>query len=219
MTAETPTKTSVTTATASPAPSSHPGGGAGGPGGRPGGPGGGRGGPGGGRGGGRGGRRNRSRFALQMEEKQNLKLRYGIREEQLTNYFRQAQRASEQTGDALIKLLELRLDNAVFRAGFAVTRAAARQMCSHRMFEVNNHPVTIPSRALRVGDVITLRENKRGKPLFANFQKSLQNASVAPWLEIDAEDFSFTVASDPEAKEAAIGMNIRVVVEYFSRKV
>lgn len=199
-----PNTTPPKDAAAKPAGAGRPGGGAG------------RGGhPGAGRGGGR--RRQRSRYGTQMEEKQNLKKIFGIREEQLRRYYREAHRHASETGLRLISLLELRLDNAVYRAGFAPTRRAARQMSSHRLFSVNGRPVTVPSLRLSVGDVVTVRESKRAGALFENFEKSLQNVAPPSWIVLQPEEFGFRVTDIPSADEAAVGVNVRAIVEFFAR--
>jgi small subunit ribosomal protein S4 len=162
-------------------------------------------------------RQSRSRYAVQMREKQDLKKIYGIREEQLRKYYREAKRQSEQTGLALITLLERRLDNALFRAGFAPTRPAARQLATHGLLTINGRRVDIPSRPLAVGDVVAVKEGKRKKPLFVNFQKSLQNANPPAWLTIDPAAYSLTVTALPSAEEANVGVEVQSIIEYFAR--
>ena len=167
---------------------------------------------------GRGGRRRqRSRYGTQMEEKQNLKGVFGIREEQLRRYYHEAHQHTAETGPQLVVLLEQRLDNAVYRAGFAPTRPAARQLASHRLLEVNGRPVTIPSLRLAVGDVVAIREAKRQSPLFENFTKRLQNVATPSWLTLNPKEFSFSVTTLPTAEEAAVGVDMRAIVEYFAR--
>lgn len=162
-------------------------------------------------------RRQKSRYGSQMDEKQSLKGIYNIREEQLRRYYTDARKAKLETGPELISLLERRLDNALFRSGFSETRPAARQLASHRLVAVNGRPVTIPSHRLRPGDKVTIRVSKRTKPLFNNFVKRLQNIVSPSWITIDPEQFCFTVNALPTAEEAAIGVDIRAVVEYFAR--
>lgn len=172
----------------------------------------------GGRGGKAGARRApKSRYGTQMEEKQNLKEIFGIREEQLRKYYREAKRSSEETGPELISLLERRLDNTVYRAGFATTRGAARQMTTHRLFTVNNRPVDVPSYRVKPGDVVSVRENKRGKALFSNFEKRMQNVNAPSWILIDGGTYSFKVTGDPQVSEAMVGVDVQAIVEYFAR--
>jgi small subunit ribosomal protein S4 len=186
--------------TPAPAPASAPPGGGGR---RPGGP----------------GRRPRpkSRYGMQMAEKQQLKEIYGISETQLRNYYREAHRRRGDTGTYLISLLERRVDNAVFRAGFAVTRPSARQMVSHKMFQVNGRTINVASYSLKPGDVVMIKESKRGKSLFANFPKSLQNVNLPSWIELTPDSFSFKVTALPSGEEANVGVNILSVVEFFAR--
>lgn len=169
----------------------------------------------GGRGGGR--RRQRSRFAVQMEEKQNLKEIYGLRERQLRRYYTEALRGKKETGPGLIELCERRLDNALYRAGFCATRAAARQLVSHGFVEVNERSVNVPSRRVGLGDMVRIKESKRSSVLFDNFEKRLQNVSLPSWISLDPAVYSFSVTAEPEADEAGLGVDIRSVVEFFAR--
>lgn len=162
-------------------------------------------------------RRQRSRFGMQMTEKQNLKEIYGLREGQLRRYYREALDAKEETGPLMIQLLESRLDNALYRAGFAPTRAAARQMASHAMLEVNERPVNIPSLRLSTGDSVRIKVTKRKSVLFENFVKHLQNVALPSWITLNPEGYSFNVVATPEADEAGVGVDIRSVVEFFAR--
>jgi len=162
-------------------------------------------------------RRQKSRYGTQMEEKQNLKGIYNVREKQLRNYYAEASRSKLETGPELITLLERRLDNALFRSGFSETRRAARQLASHRLVEVNGQPVTIPSIRLRSGDKISIRENKQGKPLFSNFEKRMQNVVPPSWITLNPGAFSFTVTGLPDPEEAGVGIDVRAIVEYFAR--
>lgn len=162
-------------------------------------------------------RRPRSRYGQQLEEKQNLKKIFGVREEQLKRYYDQAAKATEETGPSMITLLELRLDNAVYRAGLTETRPQARQLVTHRFFELNGRPVDVPSIRVKPGDVITVKESKRGKLLFENFEKRMQNVQLPSWLELDAKGFGIKVTGVPSSEEAHLGVDIRAVVEYFAR--
>lgn len=166
----------------------------------------------------RGGRkRSQGRYALQLLEKQNLKKIYGLREEQLRRYFREARFRKGETGPMLIALLERRLDNALFRAGIALTRTQARQMASHRLFQVNGRSVNIPSYRLSKGDVVTVKESKRAKALFTNFEKRMQNVQPPSWIQLDPANYGFTVVGEPSADQAGVGVDIRAVVEMFAR--
>lgn len=162
-------------------------------------------------------RRNVSRFGRQLQEKQTLKGIYGLREEQLKHYYRQALQSRSETGPLLIQMLELRLDNAVFRAGVAQTRAQARQMVSHGMFLVNGRKVDVPSQRLKTGDIVSIKESKRASALFDNFEKRMQNVRLPEWLQLDTSAYSFKVTAMPQPEETGIGVDIRAVVELFAR--
>lgn len=162
-------------------------------------------------------RRAGSRFSQQLREKQNLKEIYGLREEQLKHVFRQALQSRLETGPLLIQMLELRLDNAVYRAGFAQTRKQARQMVTHGMFAVNGRKVDVPSRRLAAGDVVSVKEGKRQKGLFDNFEKRMQSVRLPEWLQLETSTYSFTVTGQPVPEEAGLAVDIRAVVELFAR--
>lgn len=165
----------------------------------------------------RGPRRQKSRYGTQLQEKQDLKKLFGLREEQLFRYYERALKFRGQTGPTLVSMLERRLDNAIFRAGFAQTRAQARQMATHRLFAVNSQPVDIPSYSLKVGDVVSIREGKRGKSYFSSFEKRMQNVNSPSWILINPQEFSFKVTALPSFEEANVGIDIRAVVEFFAR--
>lgn len=166
---------------------------------------------------GRARRRPRTRYGVQLLEKQQLKQIFGIREEQLRRYFKKAQRVSRETGPELISLLEARLDNAIYRTGIAQTRPQARQMASHKFFSINGRTVNVPSYRLSVDDVVQVREGKRTAAYFNNFDKRMQNARIPSWLEVNPAEFSFTVKALPTHEEANLGVDIRAVVEFFAR--
>ena len=160
--------------------------------------------------------RQKSRYGQQLSEKQNLKNLFGIRDGQLRKYYTQALRVQGQTGPMLISLLERRLDNAIFRAGFAETRPQARQMATHRLFAVNGRAVDVPSYELKIGDVVSVKENKRNKAYFSNFEKKMQNVSTPSWILANPEEFSFKVQSLPSFDEANVGVDVRAVLEFFA---
>lgn len=162
-------------------------------------------------------RRPKSRYGTQMAEKQNFKSIFGIREEQLRKYYGHALRSKEETGRKLVALLESRLDSAVYRAGLAATRRQARQMVSHRLFVVNGRPVNIPSIQLKAGDEVRVREGKRGKSYFTNFEKKMQNVSTPSWLVLDTEHYGFRVQALPSSEEANLGVDVDAIVEFFAR--
>lgn len=158
-----------------------------------------------------------SRYGFQLAEKQRLKEIFGINERQLHNYYLEAQRSEKATGPYLIELLERRLDNAVYRAGFAQTRAAARQLVGHGFFAVDKRSNNIPSRRVSKDMLVTIKENKRKKGPFVNFPKSLQNVQPPLWIQLDPEGFSFRVVQPPTMEEANIGVDVGAIVEFFAR--
>lgn len=161
--------------------------------------------------------RPKSRYGQQMAEKQSFKKMFGIREEQLRKYYAEALRSKAQTGQELVALLERRLDNALYRAGFAPTRPAARQLSTHRLFTVNGRPVDVPSYRLKAGDVVSIREGKRSKPIFSNLAKRLQNVNTPSWITTDPENFGFKVNALPSPEEANLGVDVQAIVEFFAR--
>lgn len=160
--------------------------------------------------------RQQSRYGQQLREKQNLKQLFGIRDGQLRAYYADALKTKGQTGPMLVSLLERRLDNAIFRSGFAQSRPQARQMATHRLFTVNGRAVDVPSYELKAGDVVAVKENKRSKSYFSNFEQRMQNVSAPSWMLINPEQFNFTVKSLPSLEEANLGVDLRAVLEFFA---
>ncbi len=163
-------------------------------------------------------RRHRpSDFALQLQEKQKLRLNYGVTERQMRRMVLAARQSTEPTGDKLLELLERRLDNVVFRAGFAPTIPAARQLVNHRHILVNGRRANIPSIRVGVGDVIQPREKARTT-------QSLVDCVAAPsiarpeWLAFDAADVSVTVRELPPPDSVPFPIDVQQVVEFYSRR-
>lgn len=157
-----------------------------------------------------------SGFGLQLLEKQRVRFSYGISERQLQNYVKAAGHAKGiPVTDKLNELLETRLDNAVYRLGFAPTRRQARQMTSHGHFVVNGKKSTIPSQALHVGDVISVREGSRGSALFANYVKYMKDRSYPSWLKLSPEQMSAEVIAKPKNDEQFL--KFETVLEFYSR--
>lgn len=162
-------------------------------------------------------RRQVSRYGAQMAEKQQLKEIFTVRETQLKNYYLKAKRSKGRTGAELLASLERRLDNAVFRAGFAVTRPASRQMVSHGYFMVNGTVTNVASYSLKPGDVVSIKATKRKKSHFLTFPKSLQNVTPPPWIVLDPEAFSFKITAVPQPEDSPVGVDMQAVVEFFAR--
>ena len=166
---------------------------------------------------GQGRRRKISEYALQLREKQRLKRMYGLLERQFHRYFEMAERSRIVTGEALLQLLERRLDNIVYRMGLARSRAEARQLVGHRHFMVNGKPVDVPSYLTSEGDEITLREGSRTKELFKRAFGLAERRGTAPWLAVDAATFTGKVVKIPDRAEMNVQVNERLVVELYSK--
>lgn len=157
-----------------------------------------------------------SEFAQQLKEKQRLKIRFGLREKQLRRYYDMANRKKGNTGTILLQTVERRLDNIVFRAGFAETRRQARQMVAHGHFMLNGQKVTVPSILLKDGDVISVR------PASVKFVKTVAesaNAYVSPavWLTVSEETVSIRFDRVPEREELDPNVREQLIIEYYSR--
>ena len=166
---------------------------------------------------GQGRRRKISEYAVQLREKQRLKRMYGLLESQFRRYFTMAERSREITGEALLKLLERRLDNMVYRLGMARSRAEARQLVRHSHFQVNGRRVDIPSFLTKAGDVISVREKSRTSETFKRSIELSERRGVPTWLQLDAQNFSGKVLKIPERDELTIPVNERLVVELYSK--
>ena len=158
-----------------------------------------------------------SQYAVRLKEKQKLRFNYGINERQLLKYIREARRRKGSTGEVLLQLLETRLDNIVFRLGFAPTIAAARQLVSHGHILVNQQKITIPSYICKLKDVVTVSESSRALITKALNRSNIQQ--VPSFLDLNSEKLS-AVVTNPVSRDM-IGLNINelLVVEYYSRKV
>lgn len=162
---------------------------------------------------GRGRRSKPSNYAIQLMEKQKAKYSYGLLERQFRNLFKKASRKSGVTGEIFLQLLESRLDNTVFRLGFAPTRRAARQLVTHKHIKVNGKIVNIPSYLLRPGDKVEVRE--RSKSLELVTQKAGLNRFS--WLDVDAKDMSGTFLNYPEREEIPENIKESLIVELYSK--
>ncbi len=157
-----------------------------------------------------------SEYGIQLLEKQRLRAYYGVLEKQFVRYVDQAMKSREQTGMFLLSLLEKRLDNMVYRMGFASSIRQARQMVNHGHFLVNGKKLDIPSYVISVGDVIELREKSRKTDLFID---NFNNLSASPlgYIEKDVENFKATLVREPQREELPIEINEQLIVEYYSK--
>ena len=159
-----------------------------------------------------------SNYGMQLLEKQRLRAYYGVMEKQFVGYVKEAKKSSDQTGYALVKILESRLDNLVYRLGFASSIRQARQMVVHGHISVNNKKIDIPSYRVNIGDVISLKERSRNIELFKeNFASNMHN--VYPYLEKDENSFSGRFIRYPDRDEIPIEIEDQLVVEFYSRLV
>lgn len=165
----------------------------------------------------RAGRRKRSDYAVALAEKQKLRFQYGVLEKQFRRYFAEAQRRRGVTGEILLELLELRLDNVAYRLGLGSTRRASRQFVNHGHVQVNGRRVDIPSYQCKPGDVITISATDRSKNLAVRLLDSNQARPVLDWLTLDRENLSATVDRKPERSEIDPLVNEQLVVELYSR--
>jgi len=162
-------------------------------------------------------RRRVSDRALQLREKQRARVTYGLMEAQFRRYYREAIRRSGVTGDTLLRLLEMRLDNAVFRLGFGDSRAQARQIVRHGHISLNGRLTDIPSCALKVGDQIAWSPKGRETELFKIVQEGMQSKEVPDWLGVDAAAMSGRVLAQPDVTQVGAKFDPAVIVEFYSR--
>lgn len=156
-----------------------------------------------------------SGFGTQLIEKQKVRVSYGISEKQLQNYVDKATKAKGIVTENLFILLESRLDNVIYRLGFAPSRRFARQMASHGHFVVNGKKVTIPSMHLRIGDVIEVREGSRKSPMFTDFAAKVKGYAWPKWLKLTPESLQAEVIGVPKNEEAFLQFD--TVLEFYSR--
>jgi small subunit ribosomal protein S4 len=167
---------------------------------------------------GRNQRIKQSQYALQLREKQKVKRLYGLLERQFANLMKEANRATGQSGTALLQFLELRMDNAIYRAGFAPSRRAARQLVTHGHFILNGRRVDIPSIRMKNGDEIKLRDHSKNSDYF----KRIDDTSPAPpaipgWLKVNRKSFAVNVTGLPTRDDAEPDIKEQLIIEYYSR--
>ena len=159
-----------------------------------------------------------SDYALQLREKQKVRRIYGVLERQFRNYYKSAARKKGATGENLLRLLECRLDNVVYRMGFAVTRAQARQMVSHKGISVNGRMVNIPSYQVKPEDAVAIREKAKNQLRVKEAIKLSQEMDlVSPWLEVDGTKMEGVFKSYPDRQELSADINESLIVELYSK--
>jgi small subunit ribosomal protein S4 len=162
-------------------------------------------------------RRKPSDYGIQLRAKQRARRLYGVLETQFRHYFERAESSGGVTGTVLLQNLERRLDNIVYRLGFAASRREARQLVSHRHFQVNGRTLNIPSAQLRPGDVVEVREKSRKILPVEAAQQLLSGRAVPDWLTLDATALKGTVQRLPERQEMEMAVDEQLIVEYYSR--
>lgn len=162
-------------------------------------------------------RRKVSEFGQQLREKQKVKRIYGVLEKQFRRFFGEAYRRKGMTGEILLKLMELRLDNAVYRIGFASSRAEARQFVKHGHIQLNGKKATIPSMMVRLNDEISVREKSRKMTPIVSAMEAALRKGTSSWLEVDAKNFTAKVVSEPKREEITLPIQEQLIVELYSR--
>lgn len=163
------------------------------------------------------GRKKVSEYGLQLREKQKAKRIYGVLENQFRNYFEKADRQKGITGENLLRLLERRLDNVVFRLGYGSSRTEARQLVRHGHFTVNGHRVNIPSFLVKVGDVVAVTEKSKESPKIKELAENAQSKAAPAWLEKDSNAMAGKVVAIPSRDEIDVPVQEHLIVELYSR--
>ena len=158
-----------------------------------------------------------SEYGVQLREKQKIRRTYGLMEGQFRNYFEKALRQTGRTGETLVKLLERRLDNVVYRLGLAPSRKAARQLVTHAHLTVNGKVVNVPSYLLQPGDIIQVREKSKKLEIIHSSMKRVRDSAMLPWLSLDKATMAGTFLNVPERADVPLNANEQLVVELYSK--
>ena len=162
-------------------------------------------------------RRKMGEYGIQLREKQKVRRVYGVLERQFRNYYNEAESHTGVTGEALLQLLETRLDNVVFRLGFATSRAQARQLVTHGHFAVNGTPTNIASFTMRPGDRVEVRESHRSREAFKVIKETLKGHQAPEWLSLEPAKLAGSVSTLPRRDQMPLDLSEQLVVEYYSR--
>ncbi len=162
-------------------------------------------------------RRKLNEYGVQLREKQKVRRMYGVMERQFQRYFRQALKAKGMTGVMLLQTLERRLDNVVYRMGFASSRAQARQLVTHGHFEVNGRKTDIPSFLVKPGDEIAVREKSKKNAYFEAVAQELDQVTPPGWISLDREAMRGRILALPTREDVDVPVNEHLIVEYYSR--
>ncbi len=158
----------------------------------------------------------KSQYGQELAEKQKAKVMYGLREKQFRLLFAKAGRLGD-AGENLLKMLETRFDNTIFRLGLASSRAQARQMVSHGMFTINGKPVNIPSYQVKAGEIIGIKKNKRQKKLFVNLADKMKKVQIPGWLYFNPSEQEAKILHAPTSDDVDKSINIQAIVEFYSK--
>ncbi|MBI4809930.1 MAG: 30S ribosomal protein S4 [Ignavibacteriales bacterium] len=158
-----------------------------------------------------------SEYGVQLREKQKIRRMYGLQEEQFHNYFEKALRQSGRTGENLVKLLERRFDNVVYRLGFAPSRKAGRQFIVHGHFMINNRVVNVPSYLLKSGDIVQVIDKSKKLDIIHSSMKRMKDSAMLPWLNLDKAAMVGTFLNVPERADVPLNANEQLVVELYSK--
>ncbi len=162
-------------------------------------------------------RRRLSDYGLQLREKQKMRRMYGIMEKQFSNYYKNAAQSKGATGDNLLRLLETRLDNVVYRMGFGSTRSESRQLVSHKSIEVNGKVVNIPSYSVQVNDVVSVREKSKKQLRIQSSLALAEQFGTVDWIDVDVKGMTGTFKRLPDRSELPAEINEQLVVELYSK--
>ena len=158
-----------------------------------------------------------SEYGVQLREKQKVRRMYGLQERQFRNTFERALKQTGRTGETLVKLLERRLDNVVYRLGLAPSRKAARQLVNHGHFMVNNHSVDIPSYLLKAGDSIQVRDKSKKLEILHASMKRMKDTAMLPWLSLDKAAMTGVFLNVPERADIPLNADEQLIVELYSK--
>lgn len=162
-------------------------------------------------------RKKFSEYGIQLREKQKARRIYGILERQFRNYFKKAEGQKGITGENLLRMLERRLDNVVYRLGFAGSRIEARQLILHGHFQVNGHKVNIPSYLIKIGDTIKVAEKSASSPKFKELAEGAEHRTPPAWLEVDVSSMEGRVLAFPSREEIDTNIEEHLIVELYSK--
>ena len=163
------------------------------------------------------GRKKPSEYGIQLREKQKARRFYGVLESQFEKYFEMANKQKGVTGENLLRILESRLDNVVYRLGFAMSRREARQMVTHRHFSVNGRCVNIPSFLVKAGDVVEMRPKSKQKDRFKTTLEGNASRPAPRWLDLDRDNFSAKIVTLPAREEIDLPIEEHLIVELYSK--